>query len=232
MDITAIFLKILVLLPGLVVAITLHEAAHGYVASWLGDQTARRMGRLSLNPIRHIDPVGTLLIPGVLFLLNAPFLFGWAKPVPVDYRNLRNPRKDMAWIALAGPSINMLIALVSSLLIYVTFLVPDPVGRTFTDILVYSILINCVIAVINFLPIPPLDGGRILVGVLPERMAWRVARLEAYGFPILITLIFLLPMALQPLGINFDPFGQILGPLIKSLGNSVLSITGHAPIIR
>lgn len=232
MDIAGLLLNILILLPGLVVAITLHEAAHGYVASWLGDQTARYMGRLSLNPVRHIDPIGTLLVPGALFLLNAPFLFGWAKPVPVNDRYLKHPRKDMAWIALAGPSTNILIAFVSALLIHLALLVPGSVGAILVQILTFSIWINCVLAVINLLPIPPLDGGRVLVGVLPDSLAWRVARLEAYGFPLLIGVVFLLPMAFQSVGIGFDPFGQFLAPLMRNLANSILSIVGHSAVIR
>ncbi|MBE1237596.1 site-2 protease family protein [Phaeovibrio sulfidiphilus] len=216
----------LLILPGLVIAITLHEAAHAYVASWLGDQTARLMGRLSLNPVRHIDPVGTLAVPGLLFLIGAPFLFGWAKPVPVDWRYLKHPRQDMALVALAGPCTNLILAILSALLIHIAVLLPDAVASPLVSMLSFSIVINCVVALLNLLPLPPLDGGRIVIGLLPERLAYRYARIERFGMPLLIVIMFLLPWMFSTIGLNVDPFRTVLVPLVNGLVNGISSFTG------
>ncbi len=185
-------------------AITLHEAAHGYVARHFGDPTAWRMGRVSLNPLRHIDPVGTLLVPA-LFLLTSKaltgsgMLFGWAKPVPVDFGRLRNPKKDMFWVAVAGPAANLFMALVWALLLKLGLLfdVPYLVATGAA-----GIRINAALMLLNLLPIPPLDGGRIAVSLLPYRQAVMVARLEPYGFVILLALLF------------FHVLDYVLGPLM------------------
>jgi len=171
-------------------AITVHEAAHGYAARHFGDRTAEMMGRLSLNPIRHIDLVGTILIPALALTLGG-FLFGWAKPVPVDYRNLRHPKQDMLWVAAAGPASNLAMAIAWALLF--KFAMHMDQSNAFFDPLVYmaraGVQINVVIMVLNLLPIPPLDGGRILVSLLPPRAAWQVARIEPYGMIILVLMI-------------------------------------------
>ncbi|MBS4098197.1 MAG: site-2 protease family protein [Sulfuricella sp.] len=172
-------------------AITLHEAAHGYAARHFGDSTAYMLGRISLNPLRHIDPVGTLLVP-LLTLLLGGILFGWAKPVPVNFGNLRQPKKDMLWVALAGPASNLAMALGWALVMKLSTLMPDSslslpmalMGKA-------GVSINAVLLVLNLLPLPPLDGGRIMVSLLPNHLAWRFAELERYGFFILIALLFL-----------------------------------------
>ena len=170
-------------------AITLHEVAHGWVAMKLGDRTAERLGRLSLNPLEHIDPIGTLLVPG-LMLLGTGMIFGWAKPVPVDFGKLRNPRTDMVWVALAGPVANLLMAIFWALMIRLAVLlhsefISQPLGLMGQA----GIAINGVLMVLNLLPLPPLDGGRIAVGLLPSRMAYQYSKVEPYGFWILLILM-------------------------------------------
>jgi len=172
-------------------AITGHEVAHGWVASKLGDPTAKMLGRLSLNPLRHIDPVGTLLIPG-LMLAFSPFVFGWAKPVPVTWQNLKRPKTDMIFVALAGPGANVLMALFWVLVMRVGVGIYDS-EDWMAIYLIYTgiagITINLILMVVNLLPIPPLDGGRVLVGLLPGPLAWKVSRIEPWGFFILIGLM-------------------------------------------
>lgn len=187
-------------------AITLHEAAHGYVAWRLGDDTAWRLGRVSFNPLRHVDPFGTVLLPAMLLLLRAPFLFGWAKPVPVAFHRLRRPRRDMVLVAAAGPCTNLLLATCSALLFHLLPILPDVVARWVAANLVNSIVINSVLAVFNLLPLPPLDGGRVAVGVLPGSLARPLARLERYGLLIIIGVVFLLPMIGRRLGVDLDVF--------------------------
>jgi Zn-dependent protease len=171
-------------------AITLHEAAHAYAARYFGDNTAYSQGRMSLNPVRHIDPVGTLLIPIVLFFVGSPFLFGYARPVPIEYRNLRHPKRDMAWVALAGPAANLLMALLWMLL-SVTLTVTHAGEEFFVRMAQAGILTNLVIFAFNLFPVPPLDGGRILTSLLPNRAAYKFAQLESYGFFIVLALAML-----------------------------------------
>ena len=151
----------------LVIAITFHEAAHGFVAHHFGDNTAWELGRVSFNPLKHIDPFGTLVLPAILLLSHSPFLFGYAKPVPVNFRALRNPRIDMVWVALAGPATNIALALLAALAFHVVGYVPANAAQWITDNLKNALVINVVLAVFNMLPIPPLDGGRVAVGLLP-----------------------------------------------------------------
>jgi Zn-dependent protease len=172
-----------------VLAITLHEAAHGYVARLFGDQTAWMLGRVTLNPIKHVDLVGTILLPGVLLLMKAPFLFGWAKPVPVNFGNLRNPKRDMLWVAAAGPGANFAMAFLWALLLKATLpggMLSSPGLAQMAQI---GIQINLMLMALNLLPIPPLDGGRIAVSLLPPRAAAAWARLENYGLFIILGLL-------------------------------------------
>lgn len=172
-------------------AITVHEAAHGYTARFFGDRTAQMQGRLSLNPLKHIDPVGTLLVPGLLLLLGG-FLFGWAKPVPVDYRNLRNPRRDMAIVAAAGPAASGAMALAWGLLLKFSIGVDgggEGLWMGLRYMAVAGITINLVLMVLNLLPLPPLDGGRVVAGLLPPRLAYSYSKIEPYGLVILVVLM-------------------------------------------
>ncbi|PIR09598.1 MAG: site-2 protease family protein [Gallionellaceae bacterium CG_4_9_14_0_8_um_filter_60_335] len=190
-------------------AITLHEAAHGYVARHFGDMTAYQAGRISLNPLRHIDPVGTILLP-LLTLVLGGILFGWAKPVPVNFGALRHPKKDMLWVAIAGPASNLMMALLWALMIKLVWLFP---GSYFSEPLLemaqIGIKINVILLVLNLLPLPPLDGGRVAVSLLPHRQAYQLSRIEPYGLFILIGL------AITPV------LGWIITPLFGAVMNLI-----------
>ena len=170
-------------------AITVHEAAHGYAAKHFGDKTAYFLGRITLNPIKHIDPVGTVVIPGMLLLLSAPFLFGWAKPVPVDFSNLNNPKKDMMWVALAGPASNLAMAIIWAIVLGLFKSSGASYALFIIGMAQVGIMINLVLMLLNLLPIPPLDGGRMAVSLLPSPWSYKLASLERYGMFILIFLI-------------------------------------------
>lgn len=215
---SSLFSTLLSFVP-LVLAITLHEAAHGYMALKCGDDTARRQGRLTLNPIKHIDPVGTLVLPFLLFLVKAPFLFGYAKPVPVNFARLRRPRQDMIWVALAGPGMNMLLAILSLFLLKI---LASFSGAFFSNLLVTSVWINIYLAVLNMIPLPPLDGGRVAVGLLPPSLARPLARLEPYGFFILTGLLFLPSL----LGLHPNPLMQLLQKLSGGLVQVLAGLIG------
>ena len=184
-------------------AITLHEAAHGYAARHFGDPTAWKLGRISLNPLRHVDMVGTLLVPAVILLLSAGgLLFGWAKPVPVNFGNLRRPKQDMLWVAAAGPGANLVMALLWALVLkYAMGGGALGYSQALAEMARVGVSINGVLMMLNLLPLPPLDGGRIAVSLLPPALAWRFAQLERWGFPILLALLFLgvLDTILRPL---------------------------------
>lgn len=181
--------KIAIYALPVIFAITVHEAAHGYVARYFGDMTAHLQGRISLNPIRHIDPLGTILIPA-LTLAAGGILFGWAKPVPVDFSRLRNPKRDMLWVAAAGPAANLVMAFFWALVIKFSASAPADFAMPMAYMGQAGIMINVVLMVLNLLPLPPLDGGRIAVSLLPNPLAERFARIEQYGFIILLVLLF------------------------------------------
>lgn len=188
-------------------AITLHEAAHGYVARHFGDLTAHAQGRISLNPLRHIDPVGTVLVPALILVGSVAagtsgFLFGWAKPVPVNYSALRNPRPHMAWVAAAGPGANLAMAILWALALKLAVLLPESGFSVPLALMAKAgIVVNLVFMFLNLLPIPPLDGGRIVTSLLPNRAAWRFSKLEPWGLPLLVILLLtnVLGFVLQPL---------------------------------
>jgi Zn-dependent protease len=233
--VSGLILQLAIAVVPVVLAITLHEAAHGFAALALGDDTARQAGRLSINPLRHVDRFGTIVLPGLLLvgqLLLPPhrvgFMFGWAKPVPVSAWKFRHPRQGMAVVAAAGPAMNFCLAWLAALAMpqdgLDAALSSHPLLGSF---LFYFILSNLVLGLFNLIPIPPLDGGRIAVGVLPRVLALQWARLERAGLLLIILAVFLLPSLLRPLGIQFDPVGEALNRVVPWAIDLVLRLAGH-----
>lgn len=228
-----ILLELLLFGVPAVFAITLHEAAHGYAAWALGDDTARRLGRLSLNPLRHVDRVGTLLVPGLLVVVQLltlgriGFMFGWAKPVPVDAGRFPSPRRGMALVAAAGPAANAVLAWLGAVGLHAVLGRPGPVAGYAEMMLEAFILSNLVLGLFNLLPIPPLDGGRIMVGVLPLPLARAWARLERAGLVLVLIAVFLLPRLAAEFGQRFDPVGGTLDRVVPWAFNLVLRLSGH-----
>lgn len=210
-------------------AVTLHEASHGLVAYQFGDDTAWRAGRVSFNPLRHVDAFGTILLPALLLFSGSRFLFGYAKPVPVDFRRLRDPRRDMVWVALAGPATNVLLAILSAALLWPAALMPGQSADWVATNLAHSIEINVVLCVFNMLPLPPLDGGRVAVGLLPNFLARPLARLERFGMLILILLLFVLPFVGEKLGLDLNIVARIITGPSEALIRFVLAVTGQSP---
>jgi Zn-dependent protease len=211
----------------LLIAITFHEAAHAFVAYRLGDNTAKELGRVSFNPLKHIDPFGTVILPGVLLLSHSPFLFGYAKPVPVNFLNLNHPRIDMVWVALAGPATNILLALAAATAFHAMPWIPADYAKWTADNLKNTLIINVVLAIFNMLPIPPLDGGRVAVGLLPRFLAYPLARLEPYGMLILIAALILLPLLGNQLGQNLDVISAIMRTTTGYVLQALLFVTGN-----
>jgi Zn-dependent protease len=210
-----------------IIAITFHEAAHGFVARRFGDDTAWRLGRVTFNPLKHIDPMGTIVLPAFLLLLHSPFLFGYAKPVPVNFQALRNPRRDMVWVAAAGPGINIVLALLAALSFHLVGYLPDTVGQWVSQNLKNALIINVILAVFNLLPLPPLDGGRIAVGLLPDGLASPLARLEPYGMVILIGVLFILPVIGAQMGLDFSLVSHVVAAVTNEVIEFILLVTGN-----
>jgi Zn-dependent protease len=211
----------------LIIAITFHEAAHGFVAHHFGDDTAWKLGRVSFNPLKHIDPMGTLLLPAILLLSHAPFLFGYAKPVPVNFRALRNPRLDMVWVAVAGPATNILLAIAAAAAFHLVDFAPDTAAQWIADSLKNALLINVILAVFNLIPIPPLDGGRIAVGLLPNSLAVPLSRLEPYGMLILIGVLIVVPMIGARFGLSLDVISTGVRLVTGIVIQAILLLTGN-----
>ena len=208
-------------------AITLHEAAHGWVAWKLGDDTAWRLGRVTFNPLKHIDPVGTLALPALLLLASGGGMaFGYARPVPVNFRRLGSPRRDMVLVAIAGPATNLALAVVSALLVHALALVPDWAYAWVRFNLWNSIWLNLILCVFNMLPVPPLDGGRVAVGLLPDRLAIRLARLERAGIFIVLGAMFILPWIGGKLGVDLNVFGRLVRRPAEYLLQMIATATG------
>jgi Zn-dependent protease len=212
----------------LILAITFHEAAHAFVAHRLGDDTAFNLGRVSFNPLRHIDPFGTIVLPGVLLMSHSPFLFGYAKPVPVKFASLRDPRIGMVLVALAGPATNIILATLAAAGFHLLPLVPADYAKWVFDNLRNMLYLNVVLAIFNMLPIPPLDGGRVAVGLLPRALAIPLARLEPFGMLILVGILILLPLAGSQFGLNLDVISSSLTASRDFIIWLILLLTGNA----
>jgi Zn-dependent protease len=210
----------------LLLAIPTHEAAHAWVARHYGDDTASKLGRVTFNPIKHVDMFGTILLPGLLILVSAPFIFGYAKPVPVNFSRLRNPKRDMIWVALAGPASNILLACIGAVLLHVAIVVPGIFGAWLQTTLSLLVQLNIVLAVFNMLPVLPLDGGRVLTGLLPLNLARAFARTERYGMVVLLGLIIILPLIASQIGVVFSPLAWVILPITDAIRTVIFTVFG------
>jgi Zn-dependent protease len=211
-----------------IIAVTFHEAIHGFVARVCGDDTAWRLGRVSFNPLKHIDPFGTILLPAMLLMLRSPFLFGYAKPVPVNYKALRHPRRDMVLVAAAGPGMNLALAVVAALALHLVTYLPGGTNQWVARNLGNALLINVVLAVFNMLPLPPLDGGRVAVGLLPDVLARPLAALEPFGMLILVGVLFLVPLLGEQLSVDLSFVSRAVGVVSGTIIGAILRLTGNA----
>ena len=211
------------------IAITFHEASHGYVARLCGDDTAWRLGRVSFNPLKHIDPFGTILLPAVLLLMRSPVLFGYAKPVPVDFGALRDPRRDSILVAGAGPAMNFALATLAALAFHLVDYLPDVAQPWIAENLKNALIINVLLAIFNLLPVLPLDGGRIVLGFLPDALVTPLTRLEPYGMMILIGLLFILPLLGAHLGIDLNIIWRVVQRSTEIIVDGILWLTGNEP---
>jgi Zn-dependent protease len=221
----AIFYQLSVWALPVIVAVTFHEVSHGLVAKWFGDDTAYMLGRVNFNPLRHVDPFGTIVLPAILYF-GGGFIFGYARPVPVNFRRLNHPKRDMVWVAAAGPAMNLLLALASGVLLHLAVLAPEFVRNWALLNLDNSIQINIMLAVFNMLPLPPLDGGRVAVGLLPMALARPLASLERYGFFILFFMIFFLPIIGRYAGLDLNVLHWLLSEPVNSLYRAMRWLTG------
>ena len=209
------------------ISVTMHEAAHGYTANLLGDNTAKKLGRVTLNPFKHIDRFGTVILPLLLILMKSPFIFGWAKPVPVMFHRLKNPLRDMVIVAIAGPLTNILLAIISASILSIMqnfSLLEDNIWLVRT--LINFIFINIILAVFNMIPIPPLDGGRVAVGLLPKNISYQLAKLERYGLFIIIGALFILPLIGNQIGISLEPIHWFIQHVSNFLFKIISFLTG------